>query len=45
MTEDPHYAPAFVGIGRMHRMIGQVPHEETEMRFAKSETALNERSS
>ena len=22
-TEDPHYAPAFVGIGRMHRMIGK----------------------
>ena len=40
VTEDPHYAPAFVGIGRMHRMIGKYLTDETEMRFAKSETAL-----
>ena len=39
-TEDPHYAPAFVGIGRMHRMIGKYVTGETEEHFAKSEAAL-----
>jgi len=40
VTEDPHYAPAYVGIGRMHRMIGKYVTGETQERFAKSETAL-----
>ncbi len=40
VTEDPHYAPAYVGIGRMHRMIGKYITGETSERFARSETAL-----
>ena len=40
VTEDQHYAPAYVGIGRMHRMIGKYITGETEDRFARSETAL-----
>jgi serine/threonine protein kinase/tetratricopeptide (TPR) repeat protein len=40
VAQDPHYAPAYVGIGRMHRMIGKYLTGETEERFARSETAL-----
>ncbi len=40
VQEDPHYAPAWVGVGRMHRMIGKYVDEETSERFAKAETAL-----
>ena len=40
-TEDPHYAPAWVGIGRMHRMIGKYVTGETEEHFAKAEAALD----
>jgi len=40
VTEDQHYAPAYVGIGRMHRMIGKYITGETQERFARSETAL-----
>jgi serine/threonine protein kinase/Flp pilus assembly protein TadD len=37
--DDPHYAPAWAGIGRMQRMIGKYEDEESE-RFAKAEVAL-----
>jgi eukaryotic-like serine/threonine-protein kinase len=40
VSEDPHYAPAYVGIGRMHRMIGKYITGETQERFASSESAL-----
>ncbi len=40
VTEDSHYAPAYVGIGRMHRMIGKYITGETKERFARSEIAL-----
>ena len=40
VQEDPHYAPAWAGIGRMHRMIGKYEDEETAERFAKAEAAL-----
>jgi eukaryotic-like serine/threonine-protein kinase len=40
VTEDPHYAPAYVGIGRMHRLIGKYITGETRERFASSENAL-----
>jgi serine/threonine protein kinase/tetratricopeptide (TPR) repeat protein len=38
--EDPHYAPAWAGIGRMHRMIGKYVEEAAGDRFAKAEDAL-----
>jgi serine/threonine protein kinase/Flp pilus assembly protein TadD len=37
--DDPHYAPAWAGIGRMHRMIGKYEDEE-DQRFPKAEVAL-----
>jgi tetratricopeptide (TPR) repeat protein len=40
VKEDPHYAPAWAGIGRMHRMIGKYVVTETDERFAKAEAAL-----
>jgi serine/threonine protein kinase len=40
VREDPHYAPAWAGIGRMHRMIGKYVDEETPERFARAEAAL-----
>jgi serine/threonine protein kinase/tetratricopeptide (TPR) repeat protein len=41
VREDPHYAPAWSGIGRMHRLIGKYEEaEETRERFAKAEAAL-----
>ncbi len=40
VQEDPHYAPAWAGVGRMHRMIGKYVDEEASERFAKAETAL-----
>jgi tetratricopeptide (TPR) repeat protein len=39
-AEDPDYAPAFVGIGRLNRMIGKYVTGETGERFSKSEAAL-----
>jgi serine/threonine protein kinase/tetratricopeptide (TPR) repeat protein len=38
--EDPHFAPAWAGIGRMHRMIGKYMEEASGERFAKAEDAL-----
>ena len=40
VKEDPHYAPAWAGIGRMHRMIGKYLAADTVERFAKAEAAL-----
>jgi serine/threonine protein kinase/tetratricopeptide (TPR) repeat protein len=40
VKDDPHYAPAWAGLGRMHRMIGKYVDRETHARFAKAETAL-----
>jgi tetratricopeptide (TPR) repeat protein len=40
VAEDPHYAPAWAGAGRMHRMIGKYVGAETYERLAKSEQAL-----
>jgi tetratricopeptide (TPR) repeat protein len=40
VKEDPHYAPAWAGIGRMHRMIGKYVAVDTVERFAKAEAAL-----
>jgi serine/threonine protein kinase/Flp pilus assembly protein TadD len=38
--EDPHYAPAWTGVGRMQRMIGKYEEDESEERFSKAEVAL-----
>jgi serine/threonine protein kinase/tetratricopeptide (TPR) repeat protein len=40
VKDDPHYAPAWTGLGKMHRMIGKYVEGETRERFAKAETAL-----
>jgi serine/threonine protein kinase len=40
VKDDPHYAPAWAGIGRMHRLIGKYVDAETDERFAKAEAAL-----
>ncbi len=40
IQEDPHYAPAWAGVGRMHRMIGKYVDQETTERFARAEAAL-----
>jgi TolB-like protein len=40
VQEDPHYAPAWVGLGRMHRMIGKYADEETVERLARAEAAV-----
>jgi TolB-like protein len=40
VKEDPHYAPAWAGIGRMERMIGKYADGDTVTHFAKAESAL-----
>ena len=40
VAEDPAYAPAWAGIGRMHRMIGKYVEDEADERFLKAEAAL-----
>ena len=40
VKEDPRYAPAWAGIGRMERMIGKYVDAETVERFARAEAAL-----
>jgi len=40
VKEDPHYAPAWVGIGRMERMIGKYVAGDTVAHFARAEAAL-----
>ena len=40
ISEDPHYAPGWVGLGRMHRMIGKYVGLETPERLARAEHAF-----
>ena len=40
IAEDPHYAPGWVGAGRMHRMIGKYEGSETVERLARAEQAF-----
>ena len=40
ITEDPHYAPGWAGVGRMHRMIGKYFERQTVERLTRSEQAL-----
>ena len=40
VKEDPHYAPAWAGIGRMEHMIGKYIGGETATHFTKAEAAL-----
>ena len=40
ITEDPHYAPAWAGAGRMHRMLGKYLAKETFERLTRAEDAL-----
>ena len=40
VAEDPHYAPAWAGVGRMHRMIGKYTEQDAGERFARAEVAL-----
>ncbi|MBA3298130.1 MAG: protein kinase [Acidobacteria bacterium] len=40
VVEDPHYAPGWAGIGRMHRMIGKYVEQEAHDRFERAEIAL-----
>jgi serine/threonine protein kinase/tetratricopeptide (TPR) repeat protein len=40
VKDDPHYAPGWAGLGRMHRMIGKYVDNEASERFAKAEVAL-----
>jgi TolB-like protein len=38
--QDPQYAPAWAGLGRMHRLVGKYIENESVERFARAETAL-----
>ena len=40
LTEDPHYAPAWAGAGRMHRMIAKYVEGESYDRQHRAEAAL-----
>jgi serine/threonine protein kinase len=40
VRDDPHYAPGWAGLGRMHRMIGKYVDAEATERFARAEVAL-----
>jgi eukaryotic-like serine/threonine-protein kinase len=40
VRDDPHYAPGWAGLGRMHRMIGKYVDAQATERFAKAEAAL-----
>src|SRR5688500_18647946 len=40
IAEDPHYAPGWVGAGRMHRMLGKYVGTETVERLARAEQAF-----
>ncbi len=41
IAEDPQYAPAWAGAGKMHRMIGKYFDTGTSERLARAEQALN----
>ena len=40
VVEDPRYAPAWAGIGRLHRMLGKYVDDNVAERFASAESAL-----
>ena len=40
VTEDPHYAPGWAGLGRMQRLIAKYIGQEPEARLAHAEQAL-----
>jgi serine/threonine protein kinase len=40
IDEDPHYAPGWAGVGRMHRLIGKYIGSESVERLARAEQAL-----
>jgi tetratricopeptide (TPR) repeat protein len=40
VKEDPHYAPAWAGVGRMEHMIGKYVGGDTTTHFSKAEAAL-----
>jgi serine/threonine protein kinase/tetratricopeptide (TPR) repeat protein len=40
ISEDPHYAPGWAGVGRMHRMIGKYLGHEPAAHFGRAEQAL-----
>ncbi len=40
VDEDPGYAPAWAGLGRMHRMVGKYVEEESLEHFMQAESAL-----
>ena len=40
VAKDPHYAPAWAGMGRMYRMLGKYVENETAQRFAQAELEL-----
>jgi non-specific serine/threonine protein kinase len=40
LDEDPRYAPAWAGLGRMHRMVGKYVEEESVEHFTQAEGAL-----
>jgi serine/threonine protein kinase len=41
VKEDPHYAPAWAGVGRMEHMIGKYVGGDTTAHFSKAEAALS----
>ena len=40
VAEDPHYAPAWAGVGRMHRVIGKYLAPDIREHLGRAETAL-----
>lgn len=40
VAEDPHYAPGWAGVGRMHRMLGKYIGRDVATHLARSEEAL-----
>jgi serine/threonine protein kinase len=40
LDADPRYAPAWAGLGRMHRMVGKYVEEESVEHFTQAESAL-----
>ena len=40
VVEDPRYAPAWAGIGRLHRMLGKYVDDNVAEHFASAESAL-----
>jgi non-specific serine/threonine protein kinase len=40
IEEDPHYAPAWAGLGRVRRLLGKYIEEESDEQFRQAEVAL-----